>query len=41
MKSYIVTRYISGELTTYVANNWNHVASLIAVGKIVKWELAI
>ena len=35
---YIVTRYQGGELITYIADNWNHVACLLATQKIVSWE---
>ena len=38
MRKYIVTRYINGELETYISTNWNHVACLIATEKIVNFE---
>ena len=37
-KSWIVTRYIDGELTTYIAHNWGHVSVLLGQGKIVNLE---
>ena len=38
MNRYIVTRYIGGVLTTYIAENWAHVGCLLATGRIVSWE---
>jgi hypothetical protein len=35
---WIVTRYIKGELVTYIADNWNHVGCLLATEKIVSFE---